>query len=316
MEKRFGAAVFTAAVLHAALLALTVLRRAPETPRALGRSLVARPAEVELSVLTEDGDSSSAHSARVASHDEASDPTIPLHARPALLRAPSQWSGSAANAQGALAVAAPDPDAALAELGPGAEREGSFDGSSEVGSGVRPPVDLGLDGSVMRHAALQARERGPGASRAARRRPVFSLGHWSENTVRSVAQRSAPWESRALLTLEWDAQGQLLSVISSAASSSSDEWQRLAKALSSQLAARPNVGAQGARRRVVYLVKSELVLPDSKRSVLPAAKLASAEQLRENNLPPATALNLGVKADGSAATTRVVSVELVRSDAL
>jgi hypothetical protein len=76
------------------------------------------------------------------------------------------------------------------------------------------------------------------------------------------------------------------------------------------------MGAQGARRRVVYLVKSELVLPDSKRSVLPAAKLASAEQLRENNLPPATALNLGVKADGSAATTRVVSVELVRSDAL
>jgi hypothetical protein len=113
--------------------------------------------------------------------------------------------------------------------------------------------------------------------------------------------------------LEWDAKGQLLSVT---ASSSSDEWQRLAKALSSQLAARPNVGEQGGGRRVVYLVKSDLMLPESKRSVLPAAKFASAEQLRADNLPPAPTINLGVKADGSAATTRVVSVELVRNDAL
>jgi hypothetical protein len=117
------------------------------------------------------------------------------------------------------------------------------------------------------------------------------------------------------LTLEWDAKGQLLSVTSSAASSSRDEWQRLAKTLSSQLAGRPNVGAEGEGRRVVYLVKSGPVSPDGKRSVLPAAKFASAEQLKADNLPPAVALNFGVKADGSAAATRVVSVELVRSDA-
>jgi len=66
----------------------------------------------------------------------------------------------------------------------------------------------------------------------------------------------------------------------------------------------------------VYLVKTDLVLPENKRSLLPSAKYASGEQLRENNLPPATALNLGIKADSSPATTRVVSVELVRSDAL
>lgn len=316
MEKRFGAAVFTAVVLHAALIALTVLRSAPETPRALGRSVVVRAAEVELFMLTEDG-SRSARRDHTSSMDERSDRTAPLQARAGQLRAPSQRSGSAPNAEAALDPAgAPDPDAALAELGPGAEPASSSDSASEGGSSVRPRVDLGLDGSVMRRAALDARERGPGPARAPRRRPVFSLGHWSEKAVRSVAQRSAPWEGRALLTLVWDAKGQLLSVTSSAASSSSEEWQRLAKDLGSQLATHPNVGEQGGGRRVVYLVKSDLVLPDSKRSVLPAAKLASAEQLRENNLPPASAINFGVKADGSAAATRVVSVELVRSDAL
>jgi hypothetical protein len=316
MKKRFGAAVFTAVLLHAALIALSVLRADPVAPRALGRSVVARAAEVELFMLTEDG-SSSARRDRPSSMDEPSDRTVPLQARPGQLRAPSQRSGSAPSAEAALDQAgAPDPDATLAELGLGAEPGSSSDSASAEGSGVRPRVDLGLDGSVMRRAALDARERGPGSARAPRRRPVFSLGHWSEKAVRSVAQRSAPWESRALLTLVWDAKGQLLSVTSSAAASSSDEWQRLAKALGSQLAAHPNVGEQGGGRRVVYLVKSDLALPDGKRSALPAARFASADQLRENNLPPASAINFGVKADGSAAATRVVSVELVRSDAL
>jgi hypothetical protein len=317
MAKRFGAAVFTALVLHAALIGLSVLRRHPETPRVLDRSVVVRAAAVELFVLTEDDGASSARRDRTPSKDEPSDRTVSPRATVAPLRAPSQRSGSASDAEAALDHAsAPDPNSALAELGPGAAPETSLDGASEAGSSVGPRVDLGLDGSVMRRAALEARERGPGPSRAPRRRPVFSLSHWSESAVRSLAQRSAPWEGRALLALEWDHKGRLLSVTSSAASSSRDEWQKLAEALSAQLAARPNVGAPGGGRRVVYLVKSDLVLPDSKRSVLPAAKYASAEQLRENNLPPATALNFGVKADGSPATTRVVSVELVRSDAL
>jgi hypothetical protein len=316
MKKRFGAAVFTAVVLHAALIGLSALRPHAGTPRVLDRSVVARAAEVELFMLSEGDGASSARSERAPARDEPSGRTFSPQAKGAQ-RAPSRPSGSASLAEAVLdQVSAADPSSALAEPGLRAEPEGSSDGASESDSSAAPRVDLGLDGSVMRRATLEARERGPGPSRAPRRRPVFSLSHWSESAVRSLAQRSAPWEGRALLTLEWDAKGQLLSVTSSAASSSSDQWQRLAQSLSSQLAARPNVGAKGGGRRVVYLVKSDLVLPGSKGSVLPAAKFASAEQLRANNLPPATAINLGIKADGSAATTRVVSVELVRSEEL
>jgi hypothetical protein len=71
---------------------------------------------------------------------------------------------------------------------------------------------------------------------------------------------------------------QSIGKISSAASSSSDEWQRVAKRLTSQLAARPNAAAQGGGLRLVYLVKSDLVLPDSKRSLLPGAKYGGATQ--------------------------------------
>ena len=316
MKKRFGVAIFTAVGLHAALLGLSLLRRHPQTPRVLDRSEAARTTEVELFMLSEDDSAGGAHRDRAPSPDEPSDRTAPPRASVAQALAPSQRSGSASHAVAVLDQASEPESSAIAELGPGAEPERTVDGASEIGSGVGPRIDLGLDGSVMRRATLEARERGPVPSRAPRRRPVFSLGHWSEGAVRSLAQRSAPWEGRALLTLEWDANGQLLSVTSSAASSSREEWQRLAKTLGAQLAARPNVGAQGGGRRVVYLVKSDLVLPDSKRSLLPGAKFASTEQLRENNLPPATALNFGIKADGSPATTRVVSVELVRSDAL
>jgi hypothetical protein len=210
-----------------------------------------------------------------------------------------------------------DENPAIAELGPGTEeQEGSADGASDAPNGARPRVNLGLDGSLLRQSLLDARERPPRTARAPRRRPLVLLGHWSEGPVRMLAQKSAPPDGRALLTLEWNSQGQLVSVTSSAASSRSEDWQRLAQGISSQLAARPNSGAQGGGLRLVYLVKSDLAVPESKRSLLPSAKYASAEQLREKDLPPATAINLGIKADNSAATTRVVSVELVRSDAL
>lgn len=320
MLKRFGAAVVMAVVFHAALLGLTVLSRPAAAPRLLHPSLADRASAIDVIVLTDDESPSSVRSERTSSVDEPSDRAVPQQARVTQLRALHQRSVSAAHAAAELDASASDAEAALAELEPGAEPGAPLDGAPETPSGAGPRIDLGFDGSVMRRAALDARERAqraaPRATRAPRRRPVFSLGHWSENVVRSVAQKSATWEGRALLTLEWDSKGQLLSVTSSAASSSSDEWQRLAKGLSAQLAARPNVGGQGRGLRLVYLVKSDLVLPENKRSLLPAAKYASAEQLRANNLPPATAISLGVKADGSAATTRVVSVELVRSDAL
>jgi hypothetical protein len=313
MSKRFGAAVFSAVVLHAALIGLAVLPRRAEAPRRLEASVVARASEVEVSLLTEDDGSSRERTSPLV---EPSDRTVAEQARVGQLR-PAQRSGSAPDAAGKLdEVGAPDGDGALAELGSGAEQEGSLDGASEATSAARPHVNLGLDGSVMRQSILQGRERPPRAPRAPRRRPLVLLGHWSEGPVRALAQKSAPPDGQALLTLEWDSNGQLVSVRSSAASSSSDAWQRLAQGLSSQLAARPNASTQGRGLRVVYLVKSDLVLPESKRSLLPSAKYASAEQLRENNLPPATTINLGVKADNSAATTREVSVELVRSDAL
>jgi hypothetical protein len=314
MSKRFGAAVFSAVVLHAALIGFALLQRRAEAPRRLEASVVARASEVEVSLLTEDDGSSRE---RTSPTVEPSDRTIAEQARVGQLR-PAQRSAAAPDAAGEIdEVGAPNgDDGALAELGSGTEQEGSLDGASEATSGARPRVDLGLDGSVMRQSILQGRERPPRAPRAPRRRPLVLLGHWSEGPVRALAQKSAPPNGQALLTLEWDSNGQLVSVRSSAASSSSDAWQRLAQGLSSQLAARPNASTQGRGLRVVYLVKSDLVLPESKRSLLPSAKYASAEQLRENNLPPATTINLGVKADNSAATTREVSVELVRSDAL
>ena len=304
MEKRLGAAISTAMLLHAALLGLTVLARPSEAPRVIIARVAANATEVD--ILLENGAPRTLPSDRRSSTDEQSQPAAASRVRERGVGAPRTAStpDAAAELDSAGALGA---DGALAELGPSAEPEGSSEGASEP-RGAGPRVDLGLDGSVFRSAALEARDRTP------RRRPSFSLGSWSEGVVRSVAQRSVPWEGRALLTLEWDSKGQLRSVTSSAESSSSDEWQRLVKGVRSQLAARPNAAAQGAGLRLVYLVKSELVLPESKRSLLPSAKYASAEQLRANNLPPATALNFGVKADDSAATNRAVSVELVRSE--
>lgn len=304
MEKRLGAAVSTAVLLHAALIGLTLLSRHSEAPAVVSARVEA--SSTELDVLVEYDDPGALRNDQLSSADERSHRTAGVQGRVSELRAETPRTASTAEPEAEL-----DPGAsegALVELGPGAEPESSSDAASEAQRGARPRVDLGLEGSVFRSAALEARDRKP------RRRPTFSLGSWSEGVVRSVAQRSVPWEGRALLTLEWDSKGQLRSVTSSAESSSSDEWQRLVKGLRPQLAARPNVAAQGAGLRLVYLVESELVLPESKRTLLPGAKYASAEQLRAANLPPATALNLGVKADDSTATNRVVSVELVRSE--
>jgi hypothetical protein len=304
-------------LLHAALICLTVLPRRSEAPRRLEASVDAPASQVEVSMLTEDDGRSRERSDQTPSADDPSDRKPAEQASAAQRRGLTPRRGAAPDAATKLdELGAPDGDATLAELGSGAEQEGSLDGASEAPSGARPRVDLGLDGSIMRQTMLEARDRPSRATRAPRRRPLVLLSHWSERTVRALAQKSAPPDGRALLTLEWNSKGQLVSVTSSAASSRSDEWQRLAQGLSSQLTARPNASAQGGGLRVVYLVKSDLVLPESKRSLLPGAKYASAEQLREKDLPPATTINLGVKADNSPATTRVVSVELVRSDAL
>lgn len=308
MDKRLGAAVSTAVLLHVALLGLTVLRPHSEATRVVIARVETSATEVD--VLVEEGAPRTSHSDRISSAEERAQRTVSLQGRVSEPSTVAPRTAATPDAEAELDPAgAPDSDGALAELGSGAEPEGPSDGASDARRGARPRVDLGLDGSVFRSAALEARDRTP------RRRPIFSLGGSSEGVVRSVAQTLVPWEGRALLTLEWDLKGQLRSVTSSAESSRSDAWQRLVEGVRSRLAARPNAAAQGAGLRLVYLVKSELVLPESKRTLLPAAKYASAEQLRAKNLPPATVLNLGVKADDSGATNRVVSVELVRSEA-
>ena len=128
-------------------------------------------------------------------------------------------------------LSAPAEGAVLAELGSDTEPEESPGGASDAPSAVRQRVNLGLDGSIMRQATLAARDRPRQTQRAPRRRPVVLLSHWSEGTVRAVAQKLAPPDGRALLTLEWNSKGQLLSITSSAASSHSQDWQRLAQGL-------------------------------------------------------------------------------------
>lgn len=312
MSRRFGAAVFTAVVLHAALICFAVLPRRSE-PRRLDTNVNVRASEVEVSMFVDDDGSSREQGEQTPSGAEPLDSSGAEPARGTQPRRIAAQHDAAPDATAEIdAVSTPEGDAAIAELGAGTEENGDADAPGAA----RPRVNLGLDGSIMRQATLAARDRPPSAQRAPRRRPVVLVSHWSEGPVRAIAQKSAPPDGQALLTLEWDSNGQLLSVRSSAASSHSDEWQRLAQGLSSQLAARANGGAQNRGLRVVYLVKTDLVLPESKRSLLPSAKYASAEQLKEGNLPPGSALMFGVRADDSPASKRVVSVQLLRSDAL
>src|SRR6188768_33603 len=108
MEKRFGAAVFAAVLLHAALIALTALRRHPEAPRVLATNVVASAAEVEIFMLAEE---------RTSSIDEPSERKVQQEARVAQRRTLAQRA-AAPDAEAELdAAGAPDPDAALAELG-------------------------------------------------------------------------------------------------------------------------------------------------------------------------------------------------------
>ena len=65
----------------------------------------------------------------------------------------------------------------------------------------------------------------------------------------------------------------------------------------------------------MYLVKSEIVKPGEK-SKLPVSDNVSALELRDDYLPPASALMFGVKADTSPAAQRVVSVTLANGQVL
>jgi hypothetical protein len=188
-------------------------------------------------------------------------------------------------------------------------RSGS-DAAPPASNGVRRPINLGLDGSIVRSKLLEKASRPP----ARRSAVVYDL--WSESVVRSAAKRAAPREGTALLVIEWDSAGKLQSIASSAKSSNDDSWRQLAETLRSRLSKRPGDPGRSGGLRLVYLVRAEIVEPASKRSVLPRARYASAEQIKDDLLPPANAFNVGIKADSDAAAQRVVSVTLASSQAL
>ena len=201
--------------------------------------------------------------------------------------------------------------AALDAAGPEGTQGSDAGVPAGPGETPRPHIDLGLDGSIMARAFRENEPRSGGPRPA--RRPTLVFDGWSESVVRSTAQTTAPDDGSALLTIEWDAAGRLVSVRSSAASANADAWRKLAAKLEKQLAQRPQASSKGLR--LVYLVKSEIVKPGEK-SKLPVSENVSALQLRDDYLPPASALMFGVKADTSAAGHRVVSVTLANGQVL
>jgi len=198
------------------------------------------------------------------------------------------------------AVAEPNPGEADA-LGAAAEET------------TRAHIDLGLDGSIVARSLRQTEQHETEAQRRARRRPGLVFDGWSEGVVSKVAHTAAPSDGSALLTIEWDAAGRLASIRSSAESSNADGWRKLAAALQKQLAQRPQPSSKGLR--LTYLVKSEVVKPGQK-SKLPESRNVNFQTFRDDQLAPANILMLGVSADLSPASQRVVKVMLASSQAL
>jgi hypothetical protein len=294
MERRFTAAFASALALHAALVAMSMWWVADGE---LQHAIPANLSEIDVVLLPPDAE---AVAAVPAPSPPSPGPSVP--------RAVER--GSSSNASAALGGTAVAGEATAAE--PGAFESEAAVGSSDVapsasGAAPRRPIDLGLDGAIVARALRDTPPRPPA------RRPSLTFDGWSEGIVRSLAHRAAPSEGSALLTVEWDAQGRLASIRSSAASSNANAWKKLAESLRPQLARRPQ-GSKGGLR-LVYLLKSEVVKPGS-RSKLPQSRHVSGEQLRDEHLPPAVSLNVGVKADTTPTGQRVVSVMLASSQML
>lgn len=295
MERRFTAAVVSAFALHAAFVAVGVWCIAAGTSNVPPR---VSPPAIEV-VIEQDAETTS----RVPPSEAA-----PPHASPSAPRARvlgSSSSPATTPGETALAGDATQPEPGALES-PGTPGLGQASPSAS-GETPRRSIDLGLDGAIVARALRDTPPRPPA------RRPALTFDGWSEGIVRSLAHRAAPSEGSALLTVEWDASGRLASIRSSAESSNASAWHKLAESLKRQLARRPEATSGGLR--VVYLVKSEIVKPGS-RSKLPQSRHVSGEQLRDEHLPPAVSLNVGVKADTSPTGQRVVSVTLASSQVL
>lgn len=294
MERRFPAALVSAVVLHAALLGLSAW------PADGGGvvPLASNTKEVEVSLLVQDGPPSPVVT------DSASGQA---HSREAAHQAPVAHRASASSAASVSVVA--ETEGAVAEASPGEP-----DAVGAVAEATpRRHIDLGLDGSIVARTLRQTEQHETEAQRRARHRPGLVFDGWSEGVVSKVAHTTAPSEGSALLTIEWSADGRLASIRSSAESSNADGWRKLAAALQKQLAQRPQPSSKGLR--LTYLVKSEIVKPGQK-SNLPESRNVNFQTFRDDQLPPANVLMLGVSADTSPASQRVVRVMLASSQAL
>lgn len=300
MEWRFRAALVSAVVLHAALMGLSAwsadggMRQVP---------LAAKTEDVEVSLLV-DGPPSPIVNESSAGEATSAHSQEPTHEKP-VARVSRSFSGS-----GALPTESEAQEGAAAAPNPGEFTDGSGEGAP--GETPRPQIDLGLDGSIVARTLRNTEQRDSGP-RVARRRAGIVFDGWSEGVVSKVAHNTAPSDGSALLTIEWDAQGRLASIRSSAESADANGWRKLAAVLKKHLAQRPQASSKGLR--LVYLLKSEVVKP-GQRSKLGESDNVSMQTFRDEQLPPASFLMLGVKADTSPAGHRVVSVTLANSQVL
>jgi hypothetical protein len=303
MERRFRAALVSAVVLHAALMGLSAwtadggMRQVP---------LASKTEDVEVSLLV-DGPPSPIVSENSAGEATSAHSEEPTHEKP-VAHVSRSFAGS-----GTLPTEAEARAGSAAASNPDEFADGSGEQApAAAGQPPRPHIDLGLDGSIVART-LRDTEAHDTVLRSTRRRAGLVFDGWSEGVVSKVAHSRAPSDGSALLTIEWDAQGRLASIRSSAESADANGWRKLAATLKKHLAQRPQASSKGLR--LVYLLKSEVVKPGP-QSKLPVSSNASMQTFGDAYLPPANLLMLGVKADTSPTGQRVVSVTLANSQVL
>lgn len=290
--------MLSAVGLHGALIACTAFGWSRTLDRPLpARVRLASQSPAEISVFVEEFDARPSDAEESYSRYATGAPSaLARVGSPARLRAPGSTSGG-------------EPE----EPAPGTGASGAPEGNGTPSPTAPPKIDFGLDGSIFDAAVLDASRRPP----PPRSRSRVVVDDWSASAVRVASDRAAPREGSALVTIEWDSEGRLQSVVTSAHSSEPSRWEKLADSLRASLSRRTRRTPEGRGLRVVYLVSSELVPPQNQRSVLPRVEHGSLEQVPAfMDLPPGAALMFGVKADTSGPVERVVSVTLASSQLL
>jgi hypothetical protein len=296
MEKRFTASLMSAIGLHAALIGCAAFALSHSFHGSLPAPVRAAPqVSAEISVVVEGFDAPESASALGEAHAPSS---------AALARVGSTARFRAPSSTGDGVPAGESAEGSGTEAAPAGEGE-------TPSAAPQPKINLGLDGSIFNSAVVEGARRPP----APRSRVVHD--DWSAVAVRVAADQAAPREGSALLTLEWDAEGRLQSVVTSAHSSDPSLWGKLTDSLRKSLSQRPKRTPEGRGLRVVYLVRSEIIQPHHQRSVLPRIENGAFERVPSfKDLPPGAALMFGMKADTSSPGERVISVTLANSQLL